>query len=169
MRRPTKGPKKGSRSGNKMGPSSPTMKIDPGSKPMVAYSVPHGPTPSLARPPLRISDDRLPDNTHLVSCSGKVDAVTCQGAEVENVLPLLPLSGVERASGVSNKAVGERRSCNVFEFVLQSKEVTMCPACARSPRRANLPARDCPPTTQQPRDADNRRPWLDARSCLGLS
>jgi hypothetical protein len=168
MRRPTNGPR-ASRSGNNMGPNSPTTKIDAKSKPMVAYSVPHGPTPTLSLPPLRTSDDRPPDNTHLVLCSGKVDTVTCRGAEVENVLPLLPLSEVERAAGAGDEALRERSSCTIFEVVLQSQEVTMCPACARSPRRAKLPARECPPTTQHPRDADIRPPWLDARGCFGLS
>jgi hypothetical protein len=32
------------------------------------------------------------------------------------------------------------RKCGVFEVVLIRQEMTICPACARSPKRARLPA-----------------------------
>ena len=60
-----------------------------------------------------------------------------------------PLSEVGKASRFGDKTLMGSNKCNVFEVVLQRKEVTICPACARSPRRARLPAH--------------------ARGCFGLS
>ncbi|KAF2867975.1 hypothetical protein BDV95DRAFT_581018 [Massariosphaeria phaeospora] len=59
----------------------------------------------------------------------------------------IPLSDIGKASRFGDQALGE--NCNVFEVVLKAQVPTMCPACARSPRRAKLPAH--------------------ARGCFGLS
>ena len=50
------------------------------------------------------------------------------------------LSGVDKASRFGNQTLMGRQKCQVFEVVLQQKETTICPSCARSPRRAALPA-----------------------------
>lgn len=61
-------------------------------------------------------------------------------AKTGEVIPV-PLSEIGKASRFGDKSLGDSESkCNVFEVVLQSKEPTVCPACARSPRRAKLPA-----------------------------
>lgn len=60
----------------------------------------------------------------------------------------VPLSEVGKASRFGDRTL-EHKACNVFEVVMQRRETTMCPACTRSPRRAQLPAH--------------------ARGCFGLS
>jgi hypothetical protein len=61
------------------------------------------------------------------------------------------LSEIGKASRFGNETLcgTNNNKCNVFEVVLQSKEATVCRACAKSPRRARLPAH--------------------ARGCFGLS
>lgn len=49
-------------------------------------------------------------------------------------------SGDDGAQVVPVGLAGENKKCMVFEVVLQTREQTMCPACARSPKRARLPA-----------------------------
>lgn len=55
----------------------------------------------------------------------------------------------EVASRITDQSIVENTRCQVFEVVLQQNERTICPSCARSPRRAALPAH--------------------ARGCFGLS
>lgn len=66
--------------------------------------------------------------------------IKLQDAKAGEVVPLIPLSEVGKASRFGDKTLGTNSKCNVFEVVLQTKETTICPACARSPRRARLPA-----------------------------
>lgn len=56
------------------------------------------------------------------------------------IASLMPLSEVGTASRFGDKALAPGRTCDVFEVVLQTKEKSICPACARSPKRARLPA-----------------------------
>ncbi|PSN63241.1 hypothetical protein BS50DRAFT_637760 [Corynespora cassiicola Philippines] len=69
-------------------------------------------------------------------------------AKTGEVIPMA-LSEIGKASRFGDQMLGERSKCNVFEVVLQNRESTVCPACARSPKRARLPAH--------------------ARGCFGLS
>ncbi|OCK81669.1 hypothetical protein K432DRAFT_279488, partial [Lepidopterella palustris CBS 459.81] len=61
----------------------------------------------------------------------------------------IPLEEIGIASRMSKTSLGENGKCHVFEVVLQRQEATICPFCARSTRRRNVPAR--------------------ARGCFGLS
>ncbi|KAF1838725.1 hypothetical protein BDW02DRAFT_575997 [Decorospora gaudefroyi] len=53
---------------------------------------------------------------------------------------LMPVSDIGKACRFGDNASVEVKRCNVFEVVLETKERTICPACARSPKRARLPA-----------------------------
>ncbi|KAF2270808.1 hypothetical protein CC78DRAFT_573161 [Lojkania enalia] len=63
------------------------------------------------------------------------EASYARDAKTGEVIPVL-LSEVGKASRFGDKQYGEEGKCHVFEVVLQSKEVTVCPACARSPKRS---------------------------------
>jgi hypothetical protein len=96
----------------------------------------------------------LPDTPHsdIHVASGSTQGATAnrdRDDKIAEVVPLLPLSEVGRASRFGDKTLGRSAKCNVFEVVLQTRELTKCPACARSPKRARLPAH--------------------ARGCFGLS
>lgn len=73
---------------------------------------------------------------HVVSSSTNVRIDTHGGITAE-VRPL-PLSEIGKASKFGDAG---GKACNIFEVVLQTQESTMCPACARNPKRARLPAR----------------------------
>ncbi|KAF1842337.1 uncharacterized protein K460DRAFT_370311 [Cucurbitaria berberidis CBS 394.84] len=108
------------------------------SKPIPSGPVVHGPK---ARPGVAVIKDTPATNTDMTTVSN--------GAKTEEVIPMLPLSEIGKASRFGDKTLGEGSKCSVFEVVFQSKEQTVCPACARSPKRARLPAH--------------------ARGCFGLS
>jgi hypothetical protein len=109
-------------------------------------STPFGNGPKPSRP-------ALPDTAHsdIDITSGSQNATANRGRDDQagEVVPFPPLSEVGKASRFGDKMLGESAKCNVFEVVLQTKELTKCPACARSPKRARLPAH--------------------ARGCFGLS
>lgn len=67
-----------------------------------------------------------------------------QNTKPEEMVPALSLSDIGMASRWGDNTLGTRACCDVFEVVLQRRETTICPACARSPRRAKLPAREYP-------------------------
>ncbi|KAF2192657.1 hypothetical protein K469DRAFT_717232, partial [Zopfia rhizophila CBS 207.26] len=80
--------------------------------------------------------------TTLVSNSSEVDYL--RDAKTGEIVRVT-LSEIGKASRFGDKALGENGKCHAFEVVLQSKEATICPSCARSPKRAKLPphARGC--------------------------
>lgn len=61
----------------------------------------------------------------------------------------IPIEEIGKASRINDFTSGENGKCRVFEVVLQQREATICPFCARSPRRRRVPAH--------------------ARGCFGLS
>lgn len=61
-------------------------------------------------------------------------------AKTREVGTIMPLSEVGKASRFGDCSFSEKSRCNVFEVVLQSRERSICPACARSANRARLPA-----------------------------
>jgi hypothetical protein len=123
------------------------------------------PQPVLCRPSLSTIEDPS-DNADRARNNTK----TMTGGDVKTgeVTAALPLSEVGKASRFGDKTLGERSKCNVFEVVLQSKERAMCPACARSPKRAGLPARKYFRSSMFERCADLIL-LPDARGCFGLS
>jgi hypothetical protein len=52
----------------------------------------------------------------------------------------LPLSEIGKASRFGDPALSGEKQCSTFEVVLRRNEKTACPACARNPKRARLPA-----------------------------
>jgi hypothetical protein len=121
----------------------------PSCKSRPSSSTPVGNGPNLSRPDLRTIDDTPHSDTY--TSSGNQGATPKCGRDDKpgEVAPLLVLSEVGKASRLGDKTLGESSKCNVFEVVLQTREATKCPACARSPKRARLPAH--------------------ARGCFGLS
>lgn len=79
------------------------------------------------------SDMSAPDDVHLVPCERK--------AKTGEVITGISFSEIGKASRFGDKTLAPEARCTVFEVVLQSREATMCPACARNPQRARLPAR----------------------------
>lgn len=73
---------------------------------------------------------------NLVSGSANVRIEAHSGISAE-VRPL-PLSEIGKTSKFGD---AEGKACSIFEVALRTQESTMCPACTRSPRRAQLPAR----------------------------
>lgn len=78
-----------------------------------------------------------------------VRAASPRDGRAGEAISIMPLSGVGKASRCGAQILAESKKCQVFEVVLQQQEMTICPSCARSPRRAALPAH--------------------ARGCFGLS
>jgi hypothetical protein len=149
-----KGPKARKRRGkdSKRGPSKNSfiIKFDNTSR----RKIPNGnatkaTTPS---PPLQILpsiDLSLPENTETKVLDDGSRVVYPRDAKTGKTI-LISVSEIGKASNIfGHKPCGEEGKCNVFEVVSQTKEVTMCPSCARSPKRARLPAH--------------------ARGCFGLS
>jgi len=79
-----------------------------------------------------------------VSSAEVAKAQSPQNTKLKEMVPGLSLSDIGAASRWGDNTVGTRACCDVFEVVLQRRETTVCPACARSPRRAKLPARKYP-------------------------
>jgi hypothetical protein len=52
----------------------------------------------------------------------------------------VPLPEMVCMKKTAQSAPLDSKKCGVFEVVLHSREMTICPACARSPQRARLPA-----------------------------
>jgi hypothetical protein len=65
--------------------------------------------------------------------------VFSQDAMASTCIPI-PLDETGMASRMSQTSLGENGKCRVFEVVLQRREATMCPFCARSAKRRRLPA-----------------------------
>jgi hypothetical protein len=86
-------------------------------------------------------DRRFPDSadrgpgTTLVDCP--------RDSKTGEAIPGLSFSEIGKASRFGDETLIRGTRCNVFEVVLQRKEASMCPACARNPERAKLPAREC--------------------------
>jgi hypothetical protein len=142
--RSPEGPKQSSQTG--VGDTSAEPGCKSGRKPrsIRAHSVPQDPT--LPKSGLLPSDRRSAGTTHLVSSSSAVQVPSPSNTISEELFPGLPLSENRKASRFGEKALGPRARCNVFEVVLQRKEASICPACAKSPKRAKLPARKSPRT-----------------------
>lgn len=93
-------------------------------------------------------DDGTPKDNHRDPGTNGVRVCPEYGKKREPI-STMPLSEVGKASRSSPRVLAESKKCQVFEVVLQQHETTICPSCARSPRRAALPAH--------------------ARGCFGLS
>ena len=92
-------------------------------------------------------DDGTPDD--LPNATGTNGVQTAQISTLNTREGPTQAAPPEVASHVTDKGIVENTRCQVFEVVLQQNERTICPSCARSPRRAALPAH--------------------ARGCFGLS
>jgi hypothetical protein len=140
--RSPKGPSQSSQAA--VGDTSAEPKCKSGRKPhfIRAHSVPQGPT--LLESGLPANDRRSAGATHLVLSSSAAQVQCLLNTKSEELFPGLPLSEIGRASRFNEKALGPRARCNVFEVVLQRKEASICPACAKSSKRAKLPARKSP-------------------------
>ncbi|CAO2657436.1 Nn.00g035620.m01.CDS01 [Neocucurbitaria sp. VM-36] len=136
-RRATRGPKDPKKGGCRSGANG---KLDGKSRAIALSSGGRG----SIRPTVPVNDDTSPPTVS----NGAKTAHPRDGTTGE-VDPLLPLSEIGKASRFGDQTLGANSKCSVFEVVLQTKETTACPACARSPRRARLPAH--------------------ARGCFGLS
>jgi hypothetical protein len=88
-------------------------------------------------------DASVPQNDLKTVPASQTNAGTAyaRNADTGEVIPVA-LSEIGKASRFGDETLcgTNKNKCNVFEVVLQSKEATMCPACARSSRRARLPA-----------------------------
>lgn len=104
--------------------------------------------PCLPRPKLPTIDLSVPGNTVVASTGHGTEAVYPRDAKTGRMIPI-DLKEIGKASRFGDTRLGEGGKCSVFEVVLQTKETTACPACARNPKRARLPAH--------------------ARGCFGLS
>lgn len=80
-----------------------------------------------------------PRNSPVPTCTNEARMAYAKDVKTGMTIAI-PLSEVGKASRFGDAALSENTKCNVFEVVLQSKEASMCPACARSPKRAMLPA-----------------------------
>lgn len=80
----------------------------------------------------------MPGNTHTTLAADGSKVVYPRNPKTGETLPI-PVSEIGKASRFGDMTL-KGGKCNVFEVVLQSKEETMCPACARSEKRAKLPA-----------------------------
>ena len=65
--------------------------------------------------------------------------VFSQDAMASACIPI-PLNEIGTVSRMSQTGLGENGKCRVPEVVLQRREATMCPFCARSTKRRRLPA-----------------------------
>jgi hypothetical protein len=100
-------------------------------------------------PVLATIDDGTPKNNRCDPETHGVRAASPRDGRAGEAISIMPLSGVGKAPQCVPQILVESKECQVFEVALQQQEVTVCPSCARSPRRAALPAH--------------------ARGCLGLS
>ncbi|KAF1366067.1 hypothetical protein EJ07DRAFT_150530 [Lizonia empirigonia] len=108
-----------------------------------------GRKPSLSRPALATTNDGAPKGARLTPGINSVETACSQDGRRRREISIMPLPEVGNASRFGDQMLGESKKCQVFEVVLQTRESTICPSCARSPRRAALPAH--------------------ARGCFGLS
>ncbi|KAF2691979.1 hypothetical protein K458DRAFT_411665 [Lentithecium fluviatile CBS 122367] len=138
---------------------------DPTSTPVSSSSAS---PPTASRPVQSPTPDKAPPE--------KADALPANGAKIVyprdaktgEIIPV-PMLEVGKASRFGDKTLGESNKCNVFEVVQQKKEATICPACARSPRKAWLPAyaRGCFAVSYVQRGAsEGRVKVLDDRSLV---
>ena len=126
------------------------------------YSNTHLPT--LAQPAIpQINIDSCEDS-HIVASPSEPKLP--RDAYTGKVIQGIPLSEVGTMSRFGDKTLVQEHQCTVFEVVLQSKEASMCPACARNPQRAKLPARKCPRMLHIVETLTSYL-YLDARGCLG--
>ncbi|KAJ4984128.1 hypothetical protein SVAN01_10360 [Stagonosporopsis vannaccii] len=108
-----------------------------------------GAQPQLCRFALNAIDNGTPKYHHRKSKNDGAQTASRTGGKPEdNRHSTTPQSAVGKESQKSSPTYVKEK-CHVFEVVLQRLENTVCPACARSPRRAALPAH--------------------ARGCFGLS
>jgi hypothetical protein len=152
--RSPEGPKESSQAGIEDAPTEPKSNPDRKSHSNTAHSntahsntahsVSHG--SAFAESTASTTDGQSTRAIRLAPSSEIVRAQSPQNTNSEEILPGLLLSDVGTASRRGDKTLGSRLQCNVFEVVQQRKETTMCPACARCPSRAKLPARRCPQT-----------------------
>ncbi|KAF2823429.1 hypothetical protein CC86DRAFT_384788 [Ophiobolus disseminans] len=115
--------------------NGPIQKRKRESWPSTAAVIARSPTPP--RPTSRTIDDC---NLVLRSATPKVEHA--RNARTGEVISGLSLAEVGKVSRFG-ETLGTFGRCSVFEVVLQTNEKTACPAYARSPRRASLPARMC--------------------------
>ncbi|KAF2656702.1 hypothetical protein K491DRAFT_715108 [Lophiostoma macrostomum CBS 122681] len=113
----------------------------------ISRSIPDS-SPCLPPPKLPSIDLSSPRNTVTKLLDDGSEVVYPRDTTTGKTIPI-PVSEIGKGSSFGHQALGEQGKCNVFEVVSQTKEETMCPACARSPKRARLPAH--------------------ARGCFGLS
>lgn len=99
---------------------------------------------NFSRPALATINDGTPKDTGTKEVQTACSPDTRPGDRISK----MPLE-VGRAAQFGDQTVARNEKCQVFEVVLQQQENTICPSCARSPRRAALPAH--------------------ARGCFGLS
>ncbi|KAF2502932.1 hypothetical protein BU16DRAFT_23855 [Lophium mytilinum] len=65
---------------------------------------------------------------------------TCaRDAKTGELIPIA-MEQIGKMSDINQNNLGESGKCYVFEVVLQRRESTICPFCARSPNRRRLPA-----------------------------
>ncbi|KAF1913760.1 hypothetical protein BDU57DRAFT_321279 [Ampelomyces quisqualis] len=100
------------------------------------HSNPHLPTLTLAAIPHR--DVHSCEDAHVLG--SPPESILPRNANTGKVIDGLSFSEIGSKSRFGDKTLVPEHRCTVFEVVLQSKEATMCPACARNPQRAKLPA-----------------------------
>jgi hypothetical protein len=121
-------------------PQGPEISEESGSRGSAEPSSKHTPTSTSST-----NGPSLPEPTSKSTVSPSTDTISpsrakLQDGKVGEMVPLMPLSEVGKASRFGDRTLGANSKCNVFEVVLQTKEMTICPTCARSPKRARLPA-----------------------------
>ncbi|KAJ4286659.1 hypothetical protein N0V90_012911 [Kalmusia sp. IMI 367209] len=94
-------------------------------------------TPSLAA--VSPTEALLSRSPTVSTCENGSKTVYVRDANTGTTIPI-PLFEVGKASRFGDRKLTAPAKCNVFEVVLQRNERTICPTCARSPRRASLPA-----------------------------
>ena len=92
-----------------------------------------------AIPTIDLSSPSQSTRTDVAAMSLPSMGVFSQDAKTSACIPI-PLEEIGMASRMSQTSLGENGKCLVFEVVLQRREATMCPFCARSAKRRKLPA-----------------------------
>jgi hypothetical protein len=126
------------------------------------HSNPRVPTLTLSAVPH--IDVHSCDDGSVVVCHS--EAMLPRNANTGRVIEGLSFSEIGTKSRFGDTTLVQEHRCTVFEVVLQSIEASMCPACARNPQRAKLPARKCPCTLHIVETLTSYL-VIDARGCLG--
>lgn len=105
-----------------------------------------GNKPEIPRTALATIGDGAPKYYQAAGTNG---VKTVRLSVPRNGSSMVPQPETGKSPQFGDQSFVESTRCQVFEVVLQQYEATICPSCARSPRRAALPAH--------------------ARGCFGLS